>query len=138
MFVLPSDVERPSFGLTCPGDIKRYADRSKNYTAVTWIPVEATDNSGMPPNVTSSGVESRYYEGKHEIVYNATDEAGNYKICKFHVTVEGKLLTLYQSDRNYRKFALTMSKPAFFFGASDGYSYSDVPVTLRMFLVARF
>lgn len=87
--IIPADVERPSFGLTCPGDIKRYADKGKNYTEVTWSPVEATDNSGMPPNVTSSGVESRYYNGKHEVVYNATDEAGNYKICKFHVIVEG-------------------------------------------------
>ena len=81
----------PSFGLTCPNDIKRYADKAKNYTEITWPPVVATDNSGITPNVTITGVESIYYKGNHEIVYNATDEAGNYKICKFYVTVEGKL-----------------------------------------------
>lgn len=53
--------------------------------------MEAIDNSGIIPVVMISGKRSIYYEGRHEIVYNATDNTGNYKICKFYVTVEGKL-----------------------------------------------
>ena len=31
-----------------------------------------------------------YYVGKHLIVYKARDEARNFKLCQFHVTIEGK------------------------------------------------
>ncbi|XP_068737640.1 uncharacterized protein [Montipora capricornis] len=83
------DVERPSFGVTCPSsDIKRYADKGTNYTTVTWNPVIATDNSGVAPNVSASGVENVYYKGKSLVTYIARDEAGNNKSCKFYVTVE--------------------------------------------------
>lgn len=97
---IPSDVERPLFGGTCPSsDIKRYADRAKNYTTVNWPPVVATDNSGRVANVTKLGLPtgSKFYEGRHEVIYNASDAAGNYRICKFHVTVESKLFTLILS-----------------------------------------
>ena len=83
-------MESPSFGVTCPSDIRRFADRGKNYTTVTWDPVIATDNSGVAPNVTVSGVKSTYVQGRHLVMYHATDEAENYKACKFYVTVEGK------------------------------------------------
>ena len=89
-FALSSDVESPSFGLTCPGDIKRFAERAKNYTTITWSEVEATDNSGVTPTVTVTGVRRMYYVGKHLIVYKARDEARNFKLCQFHVTIEGK------------------------------------------------
>ncbi|XP_022803614.1 uncharacterized protein LOC111340956 [Stylophora pistillata] len=82
------DVESPSFRLTCPSDIERYADKAKNYTQVFWPPVIATDNSGLAPNVTSRGVQGIYYSGKHEVSYNASDGAGNFRICKFHITVK--------------------------------------------------
>ncbi|XP_078343207.1 uncharacterized protein LOC144628957 isoform X2 [Oculina patagonica] len=82
------DVERPSFGATCPSDIKRYADKAKNYTTVNWPPVVATDNSGLIPTVIASGWTNIYYKGKHQVIYNASDAAGNYRICTFHVTVE--------------------------------------------------
>ena len=83
-------MESPSFGLTCPGDIKRFAERAKNYTTITWSEVEATDNSGETPTVTVTGVRRMYYVGKHLIVYKARDEARNFKLCQFHVTIEGK------------------------------------------------
>ena len=98
---IPADVERPSFGVTCPSsDIKRYADSAKNYTTVNWPPVIATDNSGMATNVTQRGVPTgnKFYEGRHEVIYNASDAAGNYRICRFHVTVESKLSTLILSN----------------------------------------
>lgn len=95
VLLIPADVESPSFGLTCPSDIRQYADRAKNYTTVTWPPVIAIDNSGKQPNLTSTGVTRIYYKGKHKVVYNATDEVGNYRICKFHITVEGRLLAIY-------------------------------------------
>ena len=83
-------MESPSFGVTCPSDIRRFADRGKNYTTVNWDPVIATDNSGVPPNVDTSGVKSTYDKGKHVVMYKASDEAGNSKICKFHVSVLGR------------------------------------------------
>ncbi|CAH3141747.1 unnamed protein product [Porites lobata] len=82
------DVERPSFGSTCPYDIKRYADKGKNYTAVSWPSVLATDNSGVTPNVSSTGVARIYYTGRHTVIYIASDEAGNSRICKFDVIIE--------------------------------------------------
>ena len=86
-------MESPSFGVTCPKDIKRYADRGRNYTIINWAPIVATDNSGVVPNVTEYGVPTgnRFYQGRHEVIYNASDAAGNYRIFKFHVTLEGKL-----------------------------------------------
>lgn len=86
-------MERPYFGATCPSDIKVYADKAKNYTTVNWSPVVATDNSGVVPNVTKYGAQTgnMFYEGKHVVIYNASDAAGNYRICKFHVTIEGML-----------------------------------------------
>lgn len=102
-----ADVETPLFGVTCPSsDIKKYADRAKNYTTVNWPPVIATDNSGMATNVTQHGVPTgnKFYEGRHEVIYNASDAAGNYRICKFHVTVESKPFTLLLSnDRSSSK-----------------------------------
>ena len=83
-------MERPSFGSTCPYDIKRYADKGKNYTAVSWPSVLATDNSGVTPNVSSTGVARIYYTGRHTVIYIASDEAGNSRICKFDVIIEGK------------------------------------------------
>ncbi|XP_068689881.1 uncharacterized protein [Montipora foliosa] len=82
------DVESPSFGVTCPSDIKRFADRGKNFTAATWPTVIATDNSGVVPTVTKSGEKSIFYRGRHLVSYNATDKAGNYKTCAFFVNVE--------------------------------------------------
>ncbi|PFX23088.1 Fibropellin-1 [Stylophora pistillata] len=82
------DVESPSFGLTCPRNIRKYADWARNYTTITWPPVIASDNSGEAPNVISVGVTGIYYRGKHQVFYNATDQAGNYKICTFFITVE--------------------------------------------------
>lgn len=89
-------MESPSFGGTCPSDVKRYADSAKNYTTINWSPVSATDNSGVVTNVTAYGVPigNRFYEGRHQVIYNASDAAGNYRICKFHITVESKLFTI--------------------------------------------
>ena len=83
-------MESPSFGSTCPYDIKRYADRAKNYTAVSWPAVVATDNSGVTPNVFSTGVTNIYHTGRHTVTYNVSDEAGNSRICKFYVFIEGR------------------------------------------------
>ena len=105
-------MERPSFGVTCPSNIRQYADRAKNYTTVNWAPVVATDNSGVVPTVTEYGVPTanRFYQGRHRVTYNASDTAGNYKVCVFFVTVEGKpfligtgsngRIAIFQRNRN--------------------------------------
>ena len=66
--------------------------KGTNYTTVTWNPVKATDNSGVEPNVSASGVENVYYKGKHLVTYIARDEAGNNKSCTFYVAVEGNAI----------------------------------------------
>ena len=83
-------METPSFGFTCPSDIKHYADRAKNYTTVIWSKVIATDNSGVTPTMSVSGLRSIYYTGRHLVVYKARDDSGNYNLCSFYVTVLGK------------------------------------------------
>ena len=85
------DKESPSFGGTCPDGLRTTADKGKSYTTVSWPPVVATDNSGINPVVTSSGVTPKYYIGKHLVKYNASDQAGNSKICQFYISVDGKL-----------------------------------------------
>ena len=57
---------------------------------MTWPTVIATDNSGVVPTVTKSGVKNIFYRGRHLVSYNASDDAGNDKTCKFFVTIEGK------------------------------------------------
>ena len=85
------DKESPSFGKTCPDGFRTTADKGKSYTTVSWPPVVATDNSGVNPVVSSSGVTPKYYIGKHLVKYNASDQAGNFKICQFYISVDGKL-----------------------------------------------
>lgn len=85
------DRESPSFGRTCPDGFRATADKGKNYTTVSWPPVVATDNSGTNPVVTSSGVTPKYHKGKHLVVYNASDQAGNFKICQFYISIDGRL-----------------------------------------------
>ena len=82
-------MEKPSFGATCHNSITRYAEKTKNSAKVTWAPVIATDNSRVAPQVIPTGVRSIYHTGRHLVIYNASDETGNYKICNFYVTVEG-------------------------------------------------
>ena len=89
--LLVLDRESPSFGRTCPDGFRTTADKGKSYTTVSWPPVVATDNSGIDPVVTSSGVTPKYYKGKHLVVYNASDQAGNFKICQFYISVDGRL-----------------------------------------------
>jgi len=96
-------VERPSFGVTCPSDIKHYADKAKNYTTVNWATVVATDNSGVVLSLVEYGVPTanRFYQGRHQVTYNATDAAGNYKVCMFYVAVEGKQLVIFRVRVDY-------------------------------------
>lgn len=94
--LLSLDRESP-FGQTCPVDFRTTADKGKSYTTVSWPPVVATDNSGINPVVTSSGVTPKYYKGKHLVVYNASDQAGNFKICQFYISVDGRLSIAFDS-----------------------------------------
>ena len=87
---LHPDIESPTFKGTCPFNIYQHADRMKNHTGVTWPTVAAYDNSGKRPHLVSSGVKDVYYQGKHIIQFNATDDAGNQKTCRFEITVTGK------------------------------------------------
>lgn len=86
--IVCKDIESPSFGSTCPTGILATADKGKNYTEPSWPPVVATDNSGIKPVVTTVGIRAKYYEGKHLIVYNATDSAENRKLCRFYLSVD--------------------------------------------------
>ena len=90
--MLLADVEKPSFGKTCPQGMRVYAERGVNYTRVTWPPVLVTDNSKQLPVTVSTGVMSTYDIGKHAVTYTSTDTAGNKATCSFEIIVEGTVL----------------------------------------------
>lgn len=83
-------MQPPAFN-SCPSNIVKFA--SENRTAlISWTIPNATDNSGIPPNITQlSGLDPPVSldEGLHHITYTATDEAKNKAICSFTVEVKG-------------------------------------------------
>lgn len=87
------DIEPPVFN-SCPINIHKYASKNKTAT-VRWTTPNATDNSGILPNITLlsfSGHQVTFEEGRHQVIYLAVDEAKNRAVCSFTVDVEGTLL----------------------------------------------
>ena len=84
-----ADTEKPSFN--CPPEKTVFADEGQTTASVEWDQVVANDNSGhvnlaVSPDVTPPHV---FVEGRHIVVYTATDPSGNTKLCDFRVNVEG-------------------------------------------------
>ncbi|XP_033099723.1 uncharacterized protein LOC117103263, partial [Anneissia japonica] len=86
--VTVEDFEPPEF-TNCPDNITETTDERVNYTMVSWSPVTAEDNSLVEPNIESShNSNDSFYIGTVEVVFTATDNAGNEATCSFFVTVE--------------------------------------------------
>ncbi|CAH1274490.1 NOTCH2 [Branchiostoma lanceolatum] len=81
------DIESPRF-THCPRDINMYADRGNTTAFVNWTLPVAEDNSGTTPTLTSNICPRVLSVGEHDIVYVATDEAGNEQTCEFTVKVD--------------------------------------------------
>lgn len=87
-----ADVQSPSFGVTCPASsFLAYTELGRFSAQVNWTEPVATDNSGVPPAVTSNyQPPQRLSEGIHVIMYTAVDQSGNTATCDFTVKVVGK------------------------------------------------
>ena len=82
----------PTFGATCPSSPSVvYGDRGLSSAQVKWTEPVATDNSGVPPIVTSNYQPlQRFDQGTHVITYIAVDQSGNKATCNFTIYVIGK------------------------------------------------
>ncbi|CAH1269015.1 NOTCH2 [Branchiostoma lanceolatum] len=87
--------------IECPNDIAATAAALKTSAKVSWTVIAATDNSGVPPDVTvkiqSSGAASMVLkqppplwleEGQHFVTYIAEDTDGNTATCSFTIDVK--------------------------------------------------
>jgi len=89
--VVVRDDEPPT--LLCPGDLVDLQNPEEGgsgaLVAHVELPQPATlaDNSGAPPAVTKSHSSGAFGPGVTEVVYTATDAAGNAATCRFEVRV---------------------------------------------------
>ena len=87
-----ADEEPPSYGNTCPQDIKKYT-HSNDDVYVTWVTPKFTDNSGEPTTIKTTGQtgSSKYPVGTTTtITYSATDTAGFTTTCSFSIQIISK------------------------------------------------
>ena len=86
-----ADEEPPSYGNSCPQDIRKYTDKNDD-VYITWTPPKSTDNSGEPTSVRKTGLSgsSKYPVGTTTITYSAKDTAGLTTICSFSISVISK------------------------------------------------
>ena len=75
----------------CPDDIVM-DDVTTAEIRVHWQQPTATDNSGVQPALHSTRESGEYFAvpGSYEILYTATDGAGNEARCSFRITLERK------------------------------------------------
>ena len=98
-----ADVLPPSFGASCPMEpLLVYTESGQFSAVITWTVPFATDNSGIPPEVTSNFKDPphRMVEGPHVVIYTATDESGNKKLCSITIKVVGKWFSGINKKRN--------------------------------------
>ena len=87
-----SDVTRPSFGNSCPADI-RVDIRHNSTVIVNWTQPFAIDNSNIAPTISVVPPDAKPPYAMNEttiILYVAADNAGNIAQCSFEVIVEGE------------------------------------------------
>ncbi|XP_033644442.1 sushi, von Willebrand factor type A, EGF and pentraxin domain-containing protein 1-like isoform X2 [Asterias rubens] len=84
----PPDTTRPTF-ISCPGPYTRTTSEADGRIVVSYPTPTATDNRGTPSVSRTSGPASgsRFGAGLTTITYQATDGAGNTRICTIHITV---------------------------------------------------
>ena len=78
---------------SCPKDIK--TQTNQNEVRVTWDYPEFEDNFDKPPvqlRITSNrNPGAQFPWGRYQVLYEATDRAGNKAACEFFVEVGRKL-----------------------------------------------
>ncbi|XP_020626038.1 sushi repeat-containing protein SRPX2-like [Orbicella faveolata] len=84
-----TDVSPPTFVVTCPASpLQVYAERGLFSAQVSWSEPVATDNSGVPPTVTSNHQPpQRFSQGTHVVMYTAEDQSANKASCSFTIEV---------------------------------------------------
>ena len=82
---------------TCPKDIKKQTNQ--NEIRVTWDYPVFEDNFDKPPvqlRITSNRNPGAIFPwGRYQVLYEASDRAGNKATCEFFVEVGRKLKVLY-------------------------------------------
>ena len=109
LFFILTDIEEPT--LTCVDGKTTDTDRGKPTARVTWVDLQAEDNSGdvsvfcVPPSGTHFDI------GLTTVTCNAVDGSGNKIACDFHVDVTG-ILTLdsYLTCSNQLCYTITTYK----------------------------
>ncbi|KAL9973471.1 hypothetical protein ACROYT_G019936 [Oculina patagonica] len=94
------DQEPPVF-TNCPSDIV-VDDATTSEMRVNWQQPTVTDNSGVPPSVTSNKAPGSLFSvpGSYEIIYTATDGSGNLATCSFTITLKVKTCPMYAPPKN--------------------------------------
>ncbi|KAJ8027761.1 Sushi, von Willebrand factor type A, EGF and pentraxin domain-containing protein 1 [Holothuria leucospilota] len=80
------DKQAPRFTKRCPHSMIFFTEIGSRSAAVNWT-LRAIDNSRMVPKVNCSHEPGDYEVGEYDISCKAIDEAGNMKMCEFHVSV---------------------------------------------------
>ncbi|XP_033640824.1 hyalin-like [Asterias rubens] len=79
----------------CPTEITTYAENGGTTATVDWTLPTVTDDSGVPPQVTSTyDPNSVFSVGNTFVTYTASDESGNVASCFFVVSVIECSLTI--------------------------------------------
>ncbi|XP_033118182.1 hyalin-like [Anneissia japonica] len=108
------DQEPPD--INCPSNIFMQSAVGVPRLFVTWDQVNATDNSQIPPTITSKYKSNDSFPvGITEVNYNATDGSGNLGSCSFTVSIEA-----------YRTFLIEMG-----FNKIDGMPYDFTEALLN-------
>ena len=79
----------------CPDDIV-IDDVTTDEIRVNWQEPTATDNSGVQPDLHSNRQSGEVFAvpSSSEILYTATDAAGNQATCSFRITLKRKYKTV--------------------------------------------
>ncbi len=83
----PGDEEPPVIS-GMPTDILAENDPGSCYTVVTWIPPTATDNKGVVSFTSNYQPGDLFSYGANQVIYTATDAAGNSTQASFYVYVQ--------------------------------------------------
>ena len=104
--ILLLDQEPPVFTY-CPSDIVMDNLTSFDVT-INWQQPTVTDNSGLAPSLSFNRQSGDNFTvpGSYEVLYNATDEAGNEATCSFRITLKSKYKELAHSKLSTRQICL--------------------------------
>ncbi|MBK6264359.1 HYR domain-containing protein [Marivirga sp. S37H4] len=86
--------DEPPIISNCPSDIDLTLDSGCSIPA-NWTEPEATDECGIVSFVSSHTSGDVFPLGTTEVVYTATDDAGNTSTCTFNVTVKDETMPVF-------------------------------------------